>query len=265
MGEAATFRSEDKVAIPAAIALHVAVVAVLLLQPDDPPETPMFPPSMSVSLAEDVSLASTAPDPVDESRVALAPVLSDEPAPAPAEPVVAAPEPAPPTPVTPRRSIAAAPKPARTPATPRREATPPAPAAKKGGGSRIGDDFLPGKGNNPTSEKTGAPAATFGRQERADLQSAITRQLRKNWEAPNGLEAEKLVSVVRWQLNQDGSLKGRPSCTTVASSITESNRPQSGLHCERAIRAVQLAAPFNLPEQFYSRWDDLEWQFDRRL
>ena len=76
---------------------------------------------------------------------------------------------------------------------------------------------------------------------------------------------ELLVSLVRWQLNPDGTLKGRPTCRTTPSSITESNRPQSSLHCERAIRAVQLAAPFKLPEQFYSRWDDLEWQFDRRL
>ena len=58
---------------------------------------------------------------------------------------------------------------------------------------------------------------------------------------------------------------GSYSCRNVAGSITDSNRPQAALHCERAIRAVQLAAPFNLPEQFYSRWQDLEWEFNRRL
>jgi len=114
-------------------------------------------------------------------------------------------------------------------------------------------------------DETRAPAATFGSAERAALSSAITRQLRPHWNAPTGVDAEKLVSIVSWKLNPDGSLKGRPTCQTRSSSVTESNRPQAGLHCERAIRAVQLAAPFNLPEQFYSRWDDLEWQFDRRL
>jgi len=122
-----------------------------------------------------------------------------------------------------------------------------------------------GKGSSTTTTETRAPAATFGAKEAADLRSAISRQIKRNWSAPNGVEAELLVSVVRWQLNQDGTLKGRPTCRTNPNSITESNRPQSSLHCERAIRAVQLAAPFKLPEQFYSRWDDLEWQFDRRL
>jgi hypothetical protein len=89
--------------------------------------------------------------------------------------------------------------------------------------------------------------------------------LRPNWAAPSGLEAELLVSTVSWELNPDGSLKGTPRCRTAPSSITASNRPQADLHCERAIRAVQRAAPFNLPDQFYDRWKALEWQFDRRL
>jgi hypothetical protein len=79
------------------------------------------------------------------------------------------------------------------------------------------------------------------------------------------VDAELLVSVVSWKLNPDGTLKGRPTCRTNPSSITASNRPQAALHCERAIRAVQLADFSKLPEEFYSRWDDLEWQFDRRL
>ena len=83
--------------------------------------------------------------------------------------------------------------------------------------------------------------------------------------APSGLEAELLVSTVSWDLNPDGTLRGTPRCRTDPASITASNRPQAGLHCERAIRAVQRAAPFKLPEQFYDRWKALEWQFDRKL
>jgi periplasmic protein TonB len=97
------------------------------------------------------------------------------------------------------------------------------------------------------------------------LSSAITRQIRPHWNAPSGADAERLVSVVNWDLNRDGTLRGTPRCRVDPASITDSNRPQASLHCERAIRAVQLASPFNLPEQFYDRWKALEWQFDRRL
>lgn len=111
----------------------------------------------------------------------------------------------------------------------------------------------------------GAPVATFGSAERAALSSAIIRALQPHWNAPAGTDAEKLVSIVNWDLNPDGSLRGTPRCRTDPTSITESNQPLAFSHCERAIRAVQLAAPFNLPKQFYDRWKALEWLFDRRL
>jgi len=126
----------------------------------------------------------------------------------------------------------------------------------------LGADFVEGAGASEGDR--GTPAATFGSAERAALASAITRQLRPHWTAPSGVDVELLVSRVNWRLNRNGSLNGSPTCRTL-SGVNASNRPQASLHCERAIRAVQLAAPFNLPEQFYSRWDDLEWDFDRRL
>ena len=40
----------------------------------------------------------------------------------------------------------------------------------------------------------------------------------------------------------------------------------AALHAERAIRAVQLAAPFDLPDEYYNAWRNIaEWRFDRRL
>jgi hypothetical protein len=48
--------------------------------------------------------------------------------------------------------------------------------------------------------------------------------------------------------------------------ITASNRPQAQLHAERAIRAVQLAAPFDLPEEYYDVWKSpRNVKFDRNL
>lgn len=256
MGEM-TLRNDEKIGLGAAVALHGALVAVLLMQAVRS-DVAVFPERIAVSLATEVGLDAASPDPVSESRASIAPTLAPEAAPAP--------ESAKPDPRTalsqtaPSRDRSRPDRP-----TPNQTATPPRPASNAGGGSRIGDDFLDGKGSSTTTQETRAPAAAFGRAERAALASAITRQLRPNWSAPSGLEAELLVSTVTWELNPDGSLKGTPRCRTAASSITASNRPQAGLHCERAIRAVQRAAPFDLPDQFYDRWKALEWQFDRRL
>ena len=104
----------------------------------------------------------------------------------------------------------------------------------------------------------------FGATEQAALSSAITRQLRPRWSAPSGVDVELLVTVIAWELNEDGTLKGTPRVVS-QTGINDSNRPQASVHAERAIRAVQLAAPFNLPPQFYSRWRRLQWTFDRRL
>lgn len=277
-------RNDEIVGLGAALVLHGALVAVLLVQAVRS-EVVVFPDKMNVSLVSEVGLEAAAPDPVKESRASVAPTLSDEPAPIPPAPIAPPqrvertappkpqpraaptplPKPAPPVPTRERArpDRAAPPKPTTAPAR-QPVAKPPKPATRTGG-SRIGDDFLEGRGSSSTTRDTRAPAAKFGAQEAADLRSAITRQIKRNWSAPSGAEVELLVSVVSWKLNPDGTLKGRPTCRTKPESITASNRPQASLHCERAIRAVQLADFSILPQQFYSRWDDLEWQFDRRL
>ncbi len=270
MGENA-FRSEDRVGLVAAIVLHAALVGLLATQVLFSPDPFVPPQRVAVSLATEVSLESTAPSPAEESRAAIAPTLTDVPEPpveeAAPDPVEEAAPPPPPRPQARTQPRNAAPPDTRDRRRPEETRQQPARPRNnsRGGGSRIGENFLEGQGSSTRTDETSAPAATFGRRERAALASAITRQLRPHWSAPTGVDAELLVSIVSWKLNPDGSLRGRPTCRTEANSITQSNRPQAPLHCERAIRAVQLAAPFNLPEQFYNRWDDLEWQFDRRL
>ncbi len=260
-------QQEERVGLAVAVLLHGALVAVLLQQAMRQ-EVLTFPERMDVSLVGEVGLESAAREPVPESRQSIAPTLGDE-APPPAE-TAPPPKPQPtqnappqprssPTP-TPRASSSPAPRASSTPAP---RATPT--TAARTGGSRIGDDFLSGQGSSSRTDETRAPAAVFGTSDRAALSSAITRQIRPHWNAPSGADAEKLVSVVSWDLNRDGTLKGRPRCRVEPGSITDSNQPQASLHCERAIRAVQLAAPFDLPDQFYDRWKALEWQFDRRL
>ncbi|MBH5321913.1 energy transducer TonB [Aurantiacibacter sediminis] len=257
MAALAQYSAEERIGIGVAVAAHIALAGGLMWMAQQR-DLDIPPPAdrVEVSLATEVSLESTAPDPALESAASLAPEIADLPEPAEA---VSVPPPEPrvaPT-TTPRVAPTSRPTTRPTPAP-----TPRATASQRPRGSRLDDNFLANSGTGEGSR--GAPAANFGPQERAALASAITRQLRPHWSAPSGVDVDQLVTVVSWRLNRDGSLSGRPSCVTQR-GINDSNRPQASLHCERAIRAVQLAAPFNLPEQFYSRWDDLEWDFDRRL
>ena len=110
----------------------------------------------------------------------------------------------------------------------------------------------------------GSPAAEAGPAQRASIVQAINRQLKPKWNPPSGVDVDKLTTVGRVKLNRDGSLSGSPSVVGTTGQ-NDSNRTQVSRHQEQAIRAVRTAAPFNLPEQYYSVWQDLEWNFDNRL
>jgi len=140
------------------------------------------------------------------------------------------------------------------------------PSRQPAGGSRIGDDFLKGvAGAQGTTRSAAPPAAAAGPAVQASLASAISRQLKPRWAAPQGADAEKLVTILSWNLNADGTLAGTPRVVR-QEGITDANRPQAPRHAEQAIRAVQLAAPFDLPEQHYDSWKRVaSFRFDRRL
>lgn len=262
------FRNDEKVGFAAAVVLHGAVVAVLLMQTVRS-EVSVFPERMTVSLATEVGLEAAAPDPVSESRAAIAPTLSDDPAPAPQEmkPEPAA-RPAPSQPKPAARTAAQQPTPTRDRSRPDRTAakstaTPAKAATKAGGGSRIGDDFLEGKGSSTTTTETRAPAAQIGAAAKASIGQALARQVKPHWTAPQGLDVDQLVTLVDFDLNPDGSLKGRPRVRS-QSGVNDSNRTQAARHAENAIRAVQLAAPFKLPEEYYEAWKTVRGaRFDR--
>lgn len=268
------FQSEDGIGLAAAIILHAALVAAIAAQVLFTAKLPPIPERMTVSLATEVSLESTAPEIVADSRASIAPELSDEPAPVLEEPSQeippeAAPPPLPPassatnprTPAPSRTAPSARPSPSPSP-SPTRAPTPP---RERPGGSRIGDNFLGGAGNSTTTDETRVPASQIGRRERASIIQALSRQLKPHWDAPSGLDAEQLVTVLAFRLNEDGSLNGRPRVVS-QSGETDSNRPQKALHAERAIRAVQRAAPFDLPDEYYNGWKTISGaRFDRNL
>lgn len=265
------FSREEGIAFGVAVAAHVALLAALTfgnLGKDTVPP----PERMTVTLSNDIAAQSTSPDPQAQPMPDVAPELGEaqpEPAPVPepqpqpkAQPqlqpkpdqkAAAKPVPQKPAPVS-------APASAKTPAKPA-----PKPVAAAGG-SRIGNDFLKGI---PAATASGTsrnqPAATLGPAEKASLAGAIAQQLKRRWAAPQGADAEKLVTILAWDLNPDGSLAGAPRVVR-QEGITEANRAQAPRHAEQAIRAVKLAAPFNLPNQYYNGWKRIAaFRFDRKL
>ena len=263
MAMLASLRREERIGLAVAAGLHVALVLAFLLQPDSRED---IEPAqrMTVNLASEIGLEAAAPEPVDESRASIAPTLSDEPAP-PAETGEIGPRPQPT--IQPRLAPPVATKqPAPADARPRRRPDAPssASAKRKAGGSQLGDNFLAGMGDSAKTSETRAPAAALGASAKASLLQGIVREIKPHWQPPSGPDVDQLVSKVRFRLNPDGSLAGRPTLVGQRGE-TDSNRTQAGRHGEQAIRAVQLAAPFDLPEQHYASWKTVTLDFDWKL
>ena len=273
--------AEEKIGVVVAIALHAGLIAWLALAPSRSTFQPP-PERMTVSLSEEVAPEATSPEPLAQAAPETAPTLGEAAAEPEPLPVVVPPEPAPrmvasplPRPAPPvakptaRPSAKPSAKPAAKPSAKAAAATdtrtrrrPDAPA----GASRVGNDFLKGI---PGGEARGAaqnpPAARAGPQVAASLAQAISRALKPRWNAPQGAEADQLVTVLAFDLNPDGSLAGKPRVVS-QSGVTDANSAQKARHAEQAIRAVQLAAPFDLPEQYYPLWKRVaSFRFDRRL
>ena len=258
-------RREERIGLGVAAALHLALVAAFLLQPktrEDIAPTQR----MTVNLASEVGMEATAPDPVPESRAAIAPTLSDTPAPQAAEAVIQ-PQPQPvPQPRLERPVVTSKPTPSdsRPRRRPDKAAQTPPKAAAKGGGDLVGKDFLAGMGSSTTTRETRAPAAALGASAKASLLQGIVREIKPHWQPPSGPDVDQLVSKVRFRLNQDGSLAGRPQLVGQRGE-NATNRAQAGRHGEQAIRAIQLAAPFDLPDQYYDAWKTVTLDFDWKL
>ena len=246
---------EEKVGLGVAVAAHLGLVAWLALDPlgkdvGSPPER------MTVSFADEIAPAATSPEPLAQAAPDVAPELGEAPS-----------EPEPRPIVTPESRPA--PKAAATP-QPRLAPKPPPQAARRrpdtpAGASRLGSDFLKGvAGGEVPGRSQNPPAARAGPQVAASLRQAVARQLKPHWLAPQGAEADQLVTILRFSLNRDGSLAGRPTVVDQP-GVTAANRAQQARHAEQAVRAVQLAAPFDLPEEYYAQWKTVTSRFDRKL
>ena len=254
MMQASRLHREQRLGLVVAILAHAGLLTLLVLEP--PRQTVAPPPErMSVTLSDQVALTSTSPKPAAEPAPDTAPELGMVP-----EPLAL---------VTPQPALQPEPRPqpaVRSPQPPTLQPPAPSPKPRTATASTIGSDFLKGvPGAQASGTARTSPAAGIGPAEQASLASAISRQLKPRWAAPQGAEAEKLVTILAWSMNPDGSLAGAPRVVR-QDGITDANRPQAARHAEQAIRTVQLAAPFDLPAEYYDAWKRVaSFRFDRRL
>ncbi len=262
---------EESLGLALALAGHAALVAWLIWQ--RAPAPIVLPERMTVTISDDVGLEASAPQqqapapdagPVQGEALPPATKAEQQP-PAPS----AVPDPPRPTPV---QATKQAVKPAQKPTpwpfakpAPARSTAPTAlsPRPGKPGASAFDSAFKTGIPQAKPGGTAAASAAPITGAVRNSLAGAVARQLKPNWQGPNGLDVEKLATTVEWDVNPDGTIVGAPRIIS-QTGVTDANRAQAGRHKEMALRAVRLTH-LNLPEQYYSAWKHLRFTFDWKI
>jgi len=266
-------RGNGKTGMAIAVALHVVVIGLLSVQ-WTAGERRFDNPPMEVDLVAETAAQSSAPV-ISETPPAArlgeedaTDIASPEPMPAPPlpEPVVRpTPAPAPkqvarPVPTPPKKAPPAAQK-----ATPR-----PAPKAvskpKHNGPSGdlagIAEGLAKQQPKAPASK--GAPAATTSAQVKRSIDVSIKAKVAPPWNRcrVSGLDADQLVTTVKFRLSQSGALTSFSSVTTTG--VNDSNKPQVKIHQECAKKAIQLASPFDLDPDNYDYWNEYTLHLEKK-
>ena len=273
MAETRAVRGNEGRGIAIAVAAHVLIIGLLSVQWtagdrrfDNPP--------MEVDLIAETAVQSTAPiitEAPPSARLGeedAVDIAAPEPIPTPSvpEPIVR-PTPSP-TPKQVARPVPAPPKkqpPAVTKAAPK--AAPKTPPAKKTQTRPTGrlDGITEGLGREQTKAppNKGAPAAATAAEVRRSIDVSIKAKVGPRWNRCNvsGVDVEQLKTVVKFRLTQAGALAGFSSVTTTGQN--DSNRFQVARHQECAKKAIEVAAPFDLPEENYSYWQNYTLDFDK--
>ena len=208
---------------------HAALLGFLsatFLHKEEPPKIEATP--IEVSLSDDISLETTAPEISHEEMAAkLSPLDAPvEPDTAPPEPD-AKPEPAKPQPTPPKPAPVPDAKPQKplkpTPSKP--SAQPSRQPAKPSGGLPDYAKEL-GQGSKPTTSNSIKPPASATGADKASYTALIARQIQPcaNRQVTPGPGAERIRIVVRLQLNRDGSLAAEPEITAVQGNDDDNNR-----------------------------------------
>ncbi|MDT9600919.1 cell envelope biogenesis protein TolA [Sphingosinicella rhizophila] len=254
-----------------AVSGHLALLAALSLGLATA-TIPKQSEPIEVSFVDETGLESASPTPSDippapklaELEGPVEPVVQPLPPPPPEPARVPRPQAAEPTPV-PKPSPKPRPQPkakAEAPARPKTEA--PAKSETRPTGRLSG--LLKGVSDSDSdSRSTATPGKVASAAVRNSLGAEVRRQVRPHWRgnAPTGADAEKLRTILDIALARSGAVVRVEVVETTGQ--TASNRPQVKLHQEKAIRAVRLAAPFNLPSEYYDAWKSLTISFDKSL
>jgi outer membrane biosynthesis protein TonB len=256
-----------------AVAAHVVIIGLLSVQ-WTAGERRFDNPPMEVDLIAETAVQSTAPV-ISENPPAArlgeedaVDISAPEPMPAPPlpEPIVR-PTPAP----TPKQVARPKAPPKQTPpaaakaqpkAAPKAPPTKDRPARPTGRLDGIAEGLSKSQPKTPASK--GAPAAATAAEVKRSIDVSIKAAIRPRWDSCriSGVDVDQLKTVVKFRLNQSGALAGFTSVTT--SGENDSNKFQIQRHQECAKRAVELAAPFDLPEDNYSFWQNYTLDFIKR-
>lgn len=111
---------------------------------------------------------------------------------------------------------------------------------------------------------TAAPAAASAAEVRADIRVSINAEVRGPWNGcrVTGLDVDQLRTTIVFRLTESGGLDRIVRVTTTGTN--DSNRNQVGRFEECARRAIEVAAPFNLPREHYSYWQEYTLEFEKR-
>lgn len=232
----------------AALLFHVALIGALSMSLANVDSTPE-PPAMEVEFVEEVGLTAAAPQ-----SIPVPPPPSQAPEIGEAEPVEAPPV------IRPIPTPTVSPAPARpVPRPPSR----PAPRV-----SRIGDDFLKGIGEAPsTSNAPPKPAApTFSAQARASVGQAILRQVQPcaDRQPYIGEGANEVRLRVNLKLARSGRLTRPP--TILGMSGDPDLRAKYGDLLEDQVRRIFAeCTPLRLPAELYDTpdggWNDFTFTY----
>jgi outer membrane biosynthesis protein TonB len=216
--------------------------AAPVIEPAPPPPAPLLPAPEPLPMPPK-AVETPAPQPKPQ------PV----PKPAPPKPAPAKAAPAKPTPAKAAPQKPAAAKPVAPARAQPRAATAGAGEAKQTRGSRLGSDFLKGVGSDPTPSKAQQPVAAMSGQARADIGSAILRQVQPcaNQQVKPGPGAERIRVTINLRLNRDGSLAARPRVTDV-SGLDDENRRYADRVEDLAVATFTGCSPLRgLPAELY--------------
>ena len=236
-------------------AAHAALFAILSLGLFAVP-APIVPPQQAVDvrLVDEVGLEAAVPEPATE-----APAPSVAPEVGPSEPREPTPSPAPPKAVAPPQAppVKAAPPIKATP--PRATARPAEPPR----GSRLGPNFLQGISDRPSASTTQTPRAVkIGVREMAGLVDAFRRQVQPCADRINnpGPGANTISTKLNLKLNRDGSFSARPVVVS-QSGVDDENGRYAKRVGELAAAAFVQCAPFELPDELYDGWKNINLNY----